>query len=529
MRHADLTTESPAPSRSSASAAVNPGRCIECEEIRLAQVYDQRPVQTLPIPRAALAGLPGGRAPLDLTRRRLLQAGVAGFASVFAPRALGWESIWESAVAEAAAPAGNCLVLLYLAGGNDGLNTIVPTAAGDYALYQKLRPALHRRPGASSGGVVGCQPVSGTGGALSFANPLVSSGGGGDNGSSVGFDTLYGAGAGTGASNLALMPSVDYTPPNLSHFQSSDYWFSGALAQLTTGWLGRWLDIHGSSTNPLQAVSLNSSISKAIRTAGAPICAIPSLTGLGFSFQSTGGYGSPGIGLGNYVDANAPLDALAGVPASAGNVHLARARSTFGLTVEVYNSARGLTPPVGGGLYPAKSTLAGQLELAATLLSAGLGTRIVTIHWGGLDTHGNQIAVQDPQLTELSRCLGAFQADLATRGIDGQVSTLVFSEFGRRVAENASAGTDHGAGGLMMAVGRKVRGGWAAPFAGLSTLDSSGDLMVPTDFRSVYQAVLAEWFGTDPAEVLPGSPPGGFPALARQDAGASSALFDLSK
>jgi uncharacterized protein (DUF1501 family) len=508
--------------------ANNPSRCIECEEIRLAQVHDVRPVQTLPIPRAALAGLPEGRSSFDLSRRRLLQAGVAGFASVFGPKLLGWESIWESAVAEAAGPTSNCLVLLYMAGGNDGLNTVIPTGSTDYNIYKTLRPVLHRQQGASSGGVVGSQPLAGTGGALSFANPLVSTGGGGDNGATVGFDTLYGPGTGAGASDLAIMPSVDYMPPNLSHFESSDYWFSGALAQLTTGWLGRWLDIHGSQTNPLQAISLNSSISKAIRTSQAPVCSIPSLTGLGFSFQSIGGYGSPGVN-GNYVDANAQLQTLAGVPAGVGNTHLARSRSTFDLTVDVYNSAHTLTPPAGGGLYPANSTLAAQLQLAATFLAANLGTRIVTINWGGLDTHGNQLSVQDPQLSELSQCLGAFQADLATRGIDDRVSTLAFSEFGRRVAENASAGTDHGAGGLMMAAGRKVRGGWATPFAGLSTLDSVGDLMVPTDFRSVYQSVLAEWFGTDPAEVLPGAPAAGFAPLARQDSSGSNALFDLSK
>ena len=119
-------------------------------------------------------------------------------------------------------------------------------------------------------------------------------------------------------------------------------------------------------------------------------------------------------------------------------------------------------------------------------------------------------------VSELSQTLCAFQADLIKRGVEQDVTTLVFSEFGRRVAENGS-GTDHGAGGLMMLSGSKVRGGYAAPFPGCQSanLDTYGNLMVPTDFRSVYQAVINEWLGDDPDMILPGGP---FPALSRPDA-----------
>src|ERR687897_406424 len=136
-------------------------RCIECEEIELARVRDERPTQTLPVPHAALDGFPAGRAPGDLTRRRLLQFGVAGVASVYGPRALGWESVWESVAAEAALDQ-NCLVLLYLAGGNDGLNTIVPAGADDYAAYVAARSAIHRGQGATANGRVGSQLLAGS-------------------------------------------------------------------------------------------------------------------------------------------------------------------------------------------------------------------------------------------------------------------------------------------------------------------------------------------------------------------------------
>jgi uncharacterized protein (DUF1501 family) len=209
---------------------------------------------------------------------------------------------------------------------------------------------------------------------------------------------------------------------------------------------------------------------------------------------------------------------MAAASVSAGNDHLLQSRQAYGLATSVYDQARALGNPVYGSGYPTTGSLSPQLQLAAFLLGANLGTRVITIHWGGFDTHGNQISQQDPQLKELSLALSAFLADLKARGIDQRVSVLMFSEFGRRVAENGSHGTDHGAGGLMMLAGSGVKGGYAAPFPGLQTLDSSGDLLVPTDFRSVYQETIAQWLGGDPAAVLP-SPGGGFPAITRYDGG----------
>lgn len=491
-------------------------RCVSCEEIELANVTDARPSQTLPIPQAALADFPEGRQPRSLTRRRLLQFGVAGFASVYAPKLLRWESVWESAVAEAAG-SPRALVLLYVAGGWDGLNAVIPTSSSDYSLYTNKRPTIHRGRGPTAGGVVGSTPVPNTGGALAFANPLVSSAGGGDNGDPThGFDVIYGDGVDPARSNLALLPAVDYTPPNLSHFTSSDYWFAGELERSTTGWLGRYLDQYGSQSNPLQGISIGSSLSKALRTASAPVCTITSLTSLGFRLKA--GYGSPG-GDPTAVNPNLVLAQLAAL--GAGNPSLSHTRQAYELATQVYSETAALGSPAFGGGYPSTGSLSPQLQLAAFLLGAGLGTRVITIHWGSFDTHGHEVAQQDPQLVELSRGLSAFQADLKARGIDDRVSVLVFSEFGRRVAENGSQGTDHGAGGLMLAAGSKVQGGFASPFPGLGKLDGTGDLLVPTDFRSVYQDTISGWLGGDPAAVLPGGP---FPALQRSD-GKSGGLY----
>lgn len=482
-------------------------RCIECEELELARVRDARPSQTLPLPAAALDGLPEGRGSADLTRRRLLQWGVAGFASVYGSRALGFEEVFEAAVAEAAAPAGPCLVLLYLAGGNDGLNVVLPGsgAAADLAAYQAARPTIGRTLGA---GATGAADLSGTGGAMALANVATTA----QNGSAYGFDTLWAAG------DLALLPAADYTPANLSHFDSSDYWFAGSLSAMTTGWLGRWIDRNGSALNPLQAVSLDTALSKAIRTSVNPVCAISSTSSLGFSVRNTG-WGLP-PGNASSADFNAQMAALGAVPAALDNAYLARSRTSFGQAVGVAASAPAITgQPATVPTYPAASGLSTRLKLAAKILAAGLGTRIITIHWGGFDTHGDQLAVQDPQLKTLSAALGAFQADLAARGIEQNVVTLAFSEFGRRVAENGT-GTDHGAGGLMLASGSAVKGGLAGEFPGCTpgALDGTGNLKVATDFRSAFQSILTDWLGGDLTGVLPGGP---FGALVRQDGGSS--------
>lgn len=392
-------------------------------------------------------------------------------------------------MAEGASPS-NQLVVIFLNGGNDGLNTIIPNA--EYAAYAAKRPALARIQGPSVTGKVGSTVMPGTGGAHAWANVGVS--GVGNNGDTRGFDTLWGDGSGGPGSDLAVWPAADYTPANRSHFDSRDYWFAGALQKMSTGWLGRWLDLYGSPDNPLQAISIDSTISKQIRTAKVPVSAVQSLNGVEFRVDGVA------TNLVNTTEQMAPLSL---VPAAAGNLELARAREVFGRTVQVSRSLRPLAGSPAGAGYP-NSNLSQRLQLAATLLSANLGTRVVTIDWGSFDTHGNQLARQEPQLSTLSRALAAFKADLTTRGIEGRVMTVVFSESGRRVESNES-GTDHGAGGLMMAMGSSVRGGLRGEFPGLATLDR-GDLRVTTDFRSVYSSLVGEWLGGDPAAVIPGGP-----------------------
>ena len=253
-------------------------RCADCARSDTL-VDDVDPVDTMPITAEAVAGFPDGvpRREGPATAGAFLRTSALGMASVYAATRIDWTRAFEAAVAEAASPS-NQLVMIYLNGGNDGLNTVVPI--GDYATYAAKRPQLARIQGPSTATQVGSTVMPGTGGAHAWANPGVS--GVGNNGDTKGFDTLWGDGSGGAGSNLALWPAADYTPANRSHFDSRDYWFAGALQKMATGWLGRWLDLYGSADNPLQAVSLESSISKQIRAAKAPVSAVRGLNGVEF-------------------------------------------------------------------------------------------------------------------------------------------------------------------------------------------------------------------------------------------------------
>ena len=257
-------------------------KCADCARSDSA-VSDLRPDSLLPIPADALSGWREGRPGSDgVTRRTLLRNGVLGFAAVYGATQLSFEEVWEAAVAQAAEPMQKSIVVVYLNGGNDGLNCFVPASAPEYSTYQTLRPTIARVLGDGVGGKVGTTVMPNTGGALAFSNKLVSGTGADRNGDTIGFDTLYGDGTGGAGSDLAIIPAADYNPPNRSHFESRDYWFAGALSQLQTGWLGRWLDAYGSTSNPLQAVSLDSNLSKQIRSCKAPVCALEGLQGVGF-------------------------------------------------------------------------------------------------------------------------------------------------------------------------------------------------------------------------------------------------------
>ena len=488
--------------------------CADCGRADNA-VTDLEPSQVMPLPAEALIGFPDGTpAERQFNRRSLLKNGVAGMASVYAATRLDWGNVWEEVAAQAGQPMQPSVVMLYLNGGNDAASTVVPIrqTADWYTRYITDARAEIGRNNVGGGatpsapGSVGTPPIPGTNGDLAWANVGVSGPAGGDNTDNKGFDTLYGDGTGGPGSDLSIFTAAGYANSTRSHFSGRDIWFRGTTQETETGWLGRWLDAYGSQTNPLQAVSIDNNLSKEIRSASAPVSAILSISN-GIAF------GVPGV---NDADPATEVGNIAAVPVGgAANQALQRSRGGFGLTVDVANRLEALSNTAAGAGYP-QSSLSDKLQQAAMLLSAGLGTRIITIPWGSLDNHGNQVMSQDPQLMVLSRALGAFKNDLTARGIEQNVITVVFSEFGRQIYQNDSGGTDHGDAGLMMAMGSRIRGGYAGESPGIPLASQSDAISITDDFRSIYEHVINEWLGGDPAAILPDGP---FPAISRFDGG----------
>jgi uncharacterized protein (DUF1501 family) len=197
---------------------------------------------------------------------------------------------------------------------------------------------------------------------------------------------------------------------------------------------------------------------------------------------------------------------------------LAAVRAMYRNTIETHDRLAPLAeedkpapPPLA---YP-DSDLGKAFGNLGRLLGAGFGTRIATISSGGFDTHDAQAASHADLLKDVGDSLLAWQADLDARGLADRVLTMVWSEFGRRPEDNDSGGTDHGAGGLLLLVGNRAAGGIRSEFPGLAKLDDDENLVITTDFRSVYATLLSDWLGVEPARVLPRAPGGSHLPLLR--------------
>lgn len=377
---------------------------------------------------------------MGVTRRDILKAGAV----------LSFGGTVPSVLLRAASAPGRAdrvLVVVQLSGGNDGLNTVIPFA--DDA-YRRARPTLAVADALKIDDAVGFHPAL------------------------RGFADLLEAG------RLAVVQGVGYPEPNRSHFESMDIWHTcrhKGREPRTEGWLGRALKpgdddpaIHlGGEPQPLALASAT--------------LRVPSIASLE-EFKLHGE-----VDASELVERPRDDDLLEFVRAGTASALASAAR--------VAEAARSYRPAVE---YP-DTALAHKLRTVAQLVDAGLKTRVYYVMLDGFDTHAKQADAHAALLRILGDAVSAFDRDASEHG--HRVLTMAFSEFGRRLEENASAGTDHGAAAPMFLAGG-VRAGLVGEHPSLADLDE-GDVKHHTDFRRVYAAVLEKWLSVESAPVLGGA------------------------
>ncbi|MBX3441504.1 MAG: DUF1501 domain-containing protein [Planctomyces sp.] len=349
------------------------------------------------------------------------------------------------------------LVVVQLTGGNDGLNTVIPFR---HPVYAASRPTL----------VQPADRIRRIDDDLAFHPEL------------EGFSTLLEQGA------LGIVQGVGYPNPNRSHFESMDIWHKATpSSQERYGWLAR--------STPLMGAG-------AIYSAdAAPPLALYGSTGYAPSLKSLVDYRlkTPG----DDPDVRAAIESFAASQPDENDLLSfvrSSARQTYESSERIARAAAEYAPAAS---YP-ETPLGQHLKLFAQLIDAGVPERVYYTSLDGFDTHAAQSLSHGQLLRNLADSVLAFREDLKHHGHDRRVLTVMFSEFGRRVNENGSQGTDHGTAAPMFLVGDAIRTGPIGAHPSLDDLDD-GDLKFHTDFRSVYAALLERWLGVDPARVLDGN------------------------
>jgi uncharacterized protein (DUF1501 family) len=412
------------------------------------------------------AGMPAP-AGTGLDRRTFLSRSLGTALAVYGGSRLGAQA-FDEGIAQAATSSDRVLVSVFLGGGMDGMSVLAPTADSKYAA---LRPTLGLAPDPTR--AFAEDP------GLQWA-PAAES-----------LRTLHGEG------KVTVLPAIGYDHPNQSHFTSRHFWEVGELSvNGAFGWLGRFLDHHGVADNPLQGLSMNSYLSPGLAASQVPVAAVyrPDQFGLNI----------PGVGNPLLAPTYSAIGRLGGLPTSDPALGQARLVAT-----EVDAIRNTLLPFQGSGVahsttYP-DGDFGRKLEVLAAMLSANVPVRAVSVDApGSWDSHSDQAASLPGDLTNAFDTLLAFQRDLEARNLADRVLVHVWTEFGRRPAENAG-GTDHGAAGASFLIGSKVAGQMVGAFPGLTTLDDGDNLRTTSDFRSVYCSLLEQWYGVDAAPIIPGA------------------------
>jgi uncharacterized protein (DUF1501 family) len=420
---------------------------------------------------------------MSVSRRQFIQNGL-GFGSlglampgflVRATDALAAEKSTPGAAGMLKGTDGKILVVIEMAGGNDGLNTVIPYAAAEYS---KARPNI----GVAKDQVL---QIGASGGQNLGLHPRLK-----------GLHELFEKG------HAAVITGVGYPNPNRSHFESMDIWQLGDpdSKRAREGWLARYFDADGHLKNTsLPGIAFGEQLPLALNGPGSAAAVI-------------GNGGDYGFGS-NAPDKNQQVQAFNAMYAPESNGTTARSNDEFIRNVgnEVYTSTQAIKDAIRAydmragekANYPNNNGLASRLQTISKLISGGLSTRVYYASIGGFDTHANQPGGHGNQLGALGDAIAAFHKDLELQGRSNDVIVMTFSEFGRRVHENGSMGTDHGAASVLFVAGGGVKGGLYGAYPSMSELDD-GDLKMTTDFRCVYSAILDKWLGASSDKVLGG-------------------------
>jgi uncharacterized protein (DUF1501 family) len=409
---------------------------------------------------------------VQVTRRIFIRDGITAFTvGVAAPAFL-------SDLARAQGAISRNLVVLYLGGGNDALSTLIPYTD---AFYYSRRPTVAVAPGQvlqvgsdSSGKPLGLHPQL------------------------TGLKTIFDRG------HLALVQRAGYENSSRSHFTGQDIWATAnPLTTQGPGWLGRYLDTLPKPVDPLVAWDTIGEVPHSLLARTVSVPAIPSVGGYTFASPNTGTEAQLERTIATRIASHVPVD----------RPHLAFVNATSQsalVTIDRVASVATYQPTLA---YPGTS-LGATLRTVAGVMVRGIGTKVFWVQTGGYDTHASQAGPGGSYaglMSTLGNAVLAFYTDLTNRGLWNDTLVVVFSEFGRRISENGSSGTDHGAGGLMMVMGGAVNGGLYGtaaslnPIAQNTTLENSGnDVRYETDFRAVYAAFFDRWLGADSVSLLGG-------------------------
>ena len=387
-----------------------------------------------------------------IKRRQFIQFGSLATASLMLPRFL---KAFEQPMR---VPPGNkVLVILQLSGGNDGLNTVIPVRND---IYYKVRPRL---------GITKDKALTLTD-EISLHPSLTS------------FKDLFDSG------NLGILNSVGYPNPDRSHFRSMDIWHSASNSNeyIHTGWIGRYLDAQCSGCDkPTQALEIDDVLSMALKG--------EEMKGLAMKDPKR---------LHNSASGNFFKDVAANHKDEAGEQPVDYLYKTMAETLSsadyIFQQSK---------LHPTKAQyppneIGNSLKTIASLIFSDINTRVYYLSLGSFDTHVAQDGQQKRLFTEMNAAIDAFVKDLKANNRFEDVLLMTFSEFGRRVAQNASGGTDHGTANNMFLIGGGLKQkGILNPLPDLKDLQD-GDLIHKVDFKDVYATILRNWLNADDKKIL---------------------------